>query len=114
MRTVIFALISAVSLAVPARAGIVINPQGIFLTEPEVPAFVVDESGQAYFGGPATGYRQFGRSGYSPIPYDPGLYRYGKGAYDGAGFAFEPMLHGKVQMQLTDETFFGLIDRETE
>lgn len=105
------AMLATASLtALPAQAGILINPKGIFLTEPEVPAFVVDETGQARFGGPATGFRRFGRSGFFPLPFDPGLYRSGENAYGPDGFAFEPMPHGKIEMQLSDVNIFFWMD----
>lgn len=108
MRLLALTLVSVVFSASAASAGLLINPKGIFVTAPEVPAFVRTTDGHAYFGGPATGFRQFGESGFSPVPYDPGLYRDGINAYGPAGFEFEPMPHGEIEFQITDETFFGL------
>ena len=81
----------ALALAAPAaQAGILINPQGIFLTEPEIPGFVRDDSGQALFGSPARGFRRFGRSGFFPEPADPGLPRKGRNSFGADGFEFTP------------------------
>lgn len=95
---------------VPADAGILVNPKGIFLTEPENPAFVVDENGQARFGGPATGFRRFGRDGFFPTPVDPGLPRQGRNSFGPDGFEFEQQLHGKVEKKLSDINIFFWLD----
>ncbi|MEM7239862.1 MAG: hypothetical protein AAF501_18810 [Pseudomonadota bacterium] len=110
--TAILATVIAVSglIAGPSAAGILINPKGIFLTEPEVPAFVVGEDGQARFGGPATGFRRFGRSGFFPLPQDPGLFRSGQASYGPDGFEFAPLPHGKIEMQLSDVNIFFWLD----
>lgn len=109
MRNLVFSVVLSTLSASAANAGLLINPQGIFVTEPEVPAFIRTDDGHAYFGGPATGFRQFGESGFSPIPYDPGLYRDGINAYGPAGFEFQSMPHGEIELQVTDDTFFGLL-----
>ncbi|MEL6475734.1 MAG: hypothetical protein AAFR17_00280 [Pseudomonadota bacterium] len=81
----------AITLATPAaQAGLLITPQGLFLTEPEIPSFVRDETGQAQFGSPATGFRRFGRSGFFPTPVDPTLPRQGRNAFGGERFYFTP------------------------
>ncbi len=110
MRRLALSLLLAGGFAPGAKAGLLINPNGIFLTAPEVPAFVRTADGHAYFGGPATGFRQFGESGFSPVPYDPGLYRNGINAYGPTGFEFHPMPHGEIEFEITDDTFFGLLD----
>ncbi|MEM9100425.1 MAG: hypothetical protein AAGC79_18105 [Pseudomonadota bacterium] len=110
MRAPIIATAACLALASPAMAGILFNPKGIFLTEPEAPDFIVTESGQTVFGGPGNGYRRPGRSGFFPQSYDPGLYRYGKSAYGADGFKFEPQPHGKVERKLSDMNVFFWLD----
>lgn len=87
-------------LATSAHAGLLIKPSGVFLTEPEIPAFIRDEDGQARFGGPATGYRLFGREGYSPVPADPGQPFNGRLGYGRDGRKAEPALHGRIVRKL--------------
>ncbi|MEM9046597.1 MAG: hypothetical protein AAGC81_18090 [Pseudomonadota bacterium] len=110
MRALTIAIAAGIALATPASAGILINPKGIFLTEPEVPDFVVTENGQTFFGGPGVGFRRPGRSGFFPQPFDPGLFRSGKNAYGPDGFKFEPQPHGKVEKKLSDTNIFFWLD----
>ncbi|MEM0923708.1 MAG: hypothetical protein AAGI13_11720 [Pseudomonadota bacterium] len=82
-------LAGTVMTAPSAEAGLLLTPQGLFLTEPESRNVIRDATGQARFGGPASGYRRFGREGYFPEPYDPALPRQGRSSYGGDGFSFE-------------------------
>lgn len=111
-KTLILAAALALAGSLPSQAGILINPQGIFLTEPEVQAFVRDETGQVRFGSPAGGFRRTGRSGFFPTPVDPGLPRNGRNAFGGAGYEAEPAApHGPVERTILDrDPFFGLFD----
>ena len=112
MRTALTAIVLAGALGLPAQAGLLINPTGIFLTEPEISPVIVDEAtGQARFGSPAGGFRRTGRSGFFPTPVDPGLPRQGRNAFGAEGFKAEPQLHGRVEKKLSDvDIFFGLFD----
>ncbi|MEM7505219.1 MAG: hypothetical protein AAF415_00625 [Pseudomonadota bacterium] len=99
------------AVAAPAQAGLLINPQGIFLTSPEQPSFVRDANGQARFGSPAGGFRRFGRSGFFPTPNDPGLPQNGRNAFGAEGRAFEAQPHGEIERKLDGEGFlWGLFD----
>ncbi|MEM8791094.1 MAG: hypothetical protein AAGE80_05725 [Pseudomonadota bacterium] len=108
--TTAIALTLAAGVAAPASAGILINPKGIFLTEPEVPSFVTTEEGQAFFGGPGVGFRRPGRTGFFPQPFDPGLPRNGRNAFGPDGFKFEQQPHGKIEKKLSDTNIFFWLD----
>lgn len=112
-RTVLAAaLVSMAGLsAAPAQAGLLINPQGIFITSPEQPSFVRDANGQARFGSPAGGFRRFGRSGFFPTPSDRGLPQNGRNAFGAEGRSFETPPHGKIERKIVGEGFlWGLFD----
>lgn len=103
-RTAIVATISlgaAMAITTPASAGILINPQGIFLTEPEVSPFVANANGRQ-FGSPAGGFRRFGRSGFFPTPVDPTVPRAGQSPHYSDGKPVERQPHGKVESTLFD------------
>ncbi len=68
----------------PTQAGILINSDGIFLTDPD-PSLSRGIVGTPYWGGPASGFRRFGRDGYFALPRDPGLPFHGRTAYGAAG-----------------------------
>lgn len=89
-------LSAALVAPVPAQAGVLINRDGVFLTDPDpslLPA--VNAEGGTRFGGPATGFRRFGRDGYFALPRDPGLPFHGRTAFGGAGRAFDDALRAR-------------------
>jgi hypothetical protein len=67
----------------PAQAGILINADGIFLTDPD-PSLATGIAGTPFWGSPAGGFRRFGRAGFFALPRDPGLPFHGRTAYGAA------------------------------
>lgn len=103
LRTIglIAALSAPAIMATPASAGLLINPQGIFLTEPEVSPYQAG-AGQRSFGSPATGFRRFGRNGFFPTPVDPTVPASGQSRPSEALELSAEQPHGKVESKLFD------------
>lgn len=77
-------LVAASMASAPAQAGILINADGIFLTDPD-PSLATGIVGTPFWGSPAGGFRRFGRDGFFALPRDPGLPFHGRTAYGAAG-----------------------------
>lgn len=100
---------AAGALAVPpAQAGILINSDGIFLTDPD-PSLATGIAGTPFWGSPAGGFRRFGRDGFFALPRDPGLPFHGRTAYGGAGRKLDNALRAQQRAEGKRSSVFDWI-----
>ncbi len=99
-------------VAVPAQAGITINAEGIFLTEPNATiSQAVKIDGVTRFGGPGTGFRRFGRDGFFPLPRDETLPLKGRNSFGAAGRKLDDQIKAAPKPDLKDiSSWYYLFD----
>lgn len=80
------AVLATFALAPAAEAGILIDRDGIRLTDPSATVSrQAIEDGHTRFGSPARGFRRFGRSGFFATPRDQTLPFNGRNAFGPSG-----------------------------
>lgn len=94
--------------AAPAQAGILINEEGIFLTDPD-PSLATGIVGTPFWGGPGTGFRRFGRDGFFALPRDPGLPFNGRTAYGAASRKLDDRIRAEQKAEGKRTSLFDFI-----
>ncbi|MEO1492685.1 MAG: hypothetical protein AAFV19_11085 [Pseudomonadota bacterium] len=101
-------LVAAGMASAPAQAGILINADGIFLTDPD-PSLATGIVGTPYWGGPGTGFRRFGRDGFFALPRDTGLPFHGRTAYGAASRKLDDRIRAEQKAAGNRSSIFDYI-----